>query len=710
MNINKQFSKNQVALLKNQINNIDLHHKLLLTLNKKINNYPHAKINNKMGSSLNQSIIYSFNKISAPINKNNLNSSIIYNSSKIGIIKFVEKIIYSFFNSLYCIISKPQFINKHNKLIIRIPYYKNNIIKNALFSNTNSNYIYNILNNKSLNINADNLTRNSVIKWLKDFLNLNITKLNKNNIIDFNTINNFVKNDKIIDNNIISNSGINEGNNLINDSKLLSKISNANSIDNLNTKRLSNLKLTSNKLLLSKLINNLNYNNKNSTEILGKGSILSPVSLNSLDKLFGGVYDSKGYLGDSNFINEYKLISDKLMGINLLNNIPNFKGAYLKEINSVNKLSKNKLLSNLKIINNINKKLLNLKSQFNIKNNESINFILANIINHFNPNTLINKNIIKNNKNNTIKLILLSRQLSLINKLGLNLLNLNNNKNLINNLNINNNITNLKLNDAKLILSIKIVKLIIKNNMLFANTLNNNLQNTTIIENNSNKNNNLLLNRIKEILLAFNYYNNKSHNNNNLLQNNITKFKLLGILLSNIFKKNISIELIRLWNVGLDSAIMAQIISKNTVTDKSSVIFKKLWKKIVINQANKLISTRQNKLLEGNNLVYANVNSLNGVSINNNKTNLKLSQVNDFNKDLNTYISNPIALAKMVGVSIKIGGRLSKERIQPKQTVKKLSVGSVRGDKSKIIDSYQFTNKNKRGAYTITIKSCHART
>jgi len=696
-----------------QLIKLDLHNKLLLTVNKRINKYPHAKINDKMGSSLNQSITYNFSKNTVPYissqNKNIFNYTAINSSARIGITNYVLKIINSFFNSLYCIIAKPQFINKHDKLIIRIPYYQNNVQKNSLFTNTNSNYIYNSL----INNNSINITKNSIVKWLKDYLNLNIDKLN-NNIIDLNTIDNYIKNDKIIDNKLLNN---NNSQNIISNkkTKLLTRIADANSFDYLNTKRLSNLKIASNKLLMLKIIKNLNYHNEKSTEILGKGSILNPVTTNTLDKLFGGVYDSKGYLGDVNFINDYKLISTNLMATNLINN-NNIKNAYSKEIDTLNKLSKNNLMTNLKLINNINKKLLNLKSQFANKNNESINFILNNIIKQLNPNILFYNTLINNNKNNNIvKLLMLNRQLSLINKLGLNLSNNNN---------------------TKLLLNIKIIKLIVKNNIILANSLNNNSNNITTTvntnnnlnnlysnissiivsqfkNNNNNTNNDILINKIKETYLAFNYYNNKSNNNNNLLKNNIIKFKLLGNLLSNIFKKNISIELIRLWNVGLEPTILSQIISKNSVTDKSSVIFKKLWKKIVINQANKLISARQNNLLEGNNLVYNNINKL-GINNNikllsENKANLKFIQVNDFINNINTYNSNPITLAKTVGLSIKIGGRLSRERIQPKRTVKQITVGSVKGDKTKVIDSYQYTNKNKRGAFTISIKMCHAR-
>jgi hypothetical protein len=59
-------------------------------------------------------------------------------------------------------------------------------------------------------------------------------------------------------------------------------------------------------------------------------------------------------------------------------------------------------------------------------------------------------------------------------------------------------------------------------------------------------------------------------------------------------------------------------------------------------------------------------------------------------------------LAKTVGLSIKIGGRLSKERIQPKRTVKSLNIGALK--KNGAIDSYKFTSKNKRGAFTVSVR------
>jgi hypothetical protein len=275
-----------------------------------------------------------------------------------------------------------------------------------------------------------------------------------------------------------------------------------------------------------KIIKNLNYNNDNSNEILGKGTISHPVSINTLNKLFGGVFDSNAYLGNFNFVNEYKLISTKLLAINLLNNKTNIKNAYSKEIDSLNKLSKNKLMINLKLINKINQNIFNLKSQFTEKKNDSINFILNNIIKQYNPNILFYNTLLNNSNNSTFNLILL-------NNTSISILNNNNTSNIYN---------------TKFNLNIKIIKLIIKNNLILANTFKNYSNNSNISVNKIYNLDelNILNNKIKEALLSFEFYNNKAHNNSNILKNNIIKFKSLGILLSKIFNKNINIELIRL--------------------------------------------------------------------------------------------------------------------------------------------------------------------
>ena len=165
--------------LKIQLNKFDLHNRLILTLNKRIEKFPHNKISDKLGGSLNQNIIFNFSNKNAntdrrsiknlviirpsllttekAVNRGNavrlLRSKITYlgpvqvkNPARLGIINNVVNIITSFFKGLGYLISRPQFIHKTDKLIVRIFYYQNNFNKDALFSNNKSNFIYNLFN------------------------------------------------------------------------------------------------------------------------------------------------------------------------------------------------------------------------------------------------------------------------------------------------------------------------------------------------------------------------------------------------------------------------------------------------------------------------------------------------------------------------------------------------------------------------------------
>ena len=167
--------------LKMQLNKLDLHNRLILTLNKKIEKFPHNKISDKLGGSLNQNIVFNFNNknsntdrrlinnknliISSPsilttgkvIKEENtikllknkitdLEQAQIKNTTRLSNTNNVVKIITSFFKGLGCIIARPQFIYKTDKLIIRIFYYQNNFNKDSLFSNNKFNFIYNLFN------------------------------------------------------------------------------------------------------------------------------------------------------------------------------------------------------------------------------------------------------------------------------------------------------------------------------------------------------------------------------------------------------------------------------------------------------------------------------------------------------------------------------------------------------------------------------------
>jgi len=57
------------------------------------------------------------------------------------------------------------------------------------------------------------------------------------------------------------------------------------------------------------------------------------------------------------------------------------------------------------------------------------------------------------------------------------------------------------------------------------------------------------------------------------------KIGLLKSLLLKIFKKEIEVQLVRLYNIGHDPNILARSVSANTKTFKFRFLLTKLWKK-----------------------------------------------------------------------------------------------------------------------------------
>ena len=61
------------------------------------------------------------------------------------------------FNNLFSLVGNIQFINQHDKLILRIKYYQNTLRNDSLYSNKQVNFIYkNILDLTKANKNLIN--------------------------------------------------------------------------------------------------------------------------------------------------------------------------------------------------------------------------------------------------------------------------------------------------------------------------------------------------------------------------------------------------------------------------------------------------------------------------------------------------------------------------------------------------------------------------
>lgn len=155
--------------------------------------------------------------------------------------------------------------------------------------------------------------------------------------------------------------------------------------------------------------------------------------------------------------------------------------------------------------------------------------------------------------------------------------------------------------------------------------------------------------------------NNKININNSFTKLNKLKLDILCQILSYIFKKPVQLELVRLYYPYFDSNIFVNLLSKIINIIQLRVIMKRFFKKAIIK---------------------------NPIKISNN----------------NLIIKIPSLLS---GINIRIGGRLLTQRIIPRKTVKTIRKGTLAKGKINFLDEARYTNKNKRGAYTLVVSIGH---
>nr|YP_009517288.1 ribosomal protein S3 [Tricholomella constricta]AYE93423.1 ribosomal protein S3 [Tricholomella constricta] len=136
------------------------------------------------------------------------------------------------------------------------------------------------------------------------------------------------------------------------------------------------------------------------------------------------------------------------------------------------------------------------------------------------------------------------------------------------------------------------------------------------------------------------------------------KFKDLCLILNNLFKKPVEFDLIRLHYPYNDSNILVNLLGIMINKIKLRIIIRRLFEKAVIKNLNKL---------SGN----------------------KISFIPAF----------------LSGITIRVAGRLLTHRVVPRQTVKTTRRGASAKGKINFKDVATYTNKNKRGAFSITVKS-----
>jgi hypothetical protein len=180
--------------------------------------------------------------------------------------------------------------------------------------------------------------------------------------------------------------------------------------------------------------------------------------------------------------------------------------------------------------------------------------------------------------------------------------------------------------------------------------------------------------------------------NNKYIKLNINKLNLLAYILSCFFKKEIELDLVRLYNPFKDPNILAHTIGSNSKRIKFYTIMKKVNSRIrVLNpKSNDSLKTapilsflNNNNIIDNLNTVIANSGLLD----------------NSFNNKM-----RPI---EVTGYKVRLAGRLTTQKVVPRKTVKTFSRGTFVKNKVNFVNTASFTSKNKNGAHRITIDMSH---
>jgi hypothetical protein len=167
------------------------------------------------------------------------------------------------------------------------------------------------------------------------------------------------------------------------------------------------------------------------------------------------------------------------------------------------------------------------------------------------------------------------------------------------------------------------------------------------------------INKLNKIINN-NYLNNKNNNKSILILENNNKLKFICNILTRFFKKTVELELIRLYYPYYNSKILVNLFSIYI----NKIKLRKIVKKFI----HKAVKTKSSKFVR---------------------------------------INKKMLPSEISGIKFKVAGRLMTQRVVPRKTVKFINRGALSRAKTMFVESARFTNKNKRGAFSITISIAH---
>jgi hypothetical protein len=85
----------------------------------------------------------------------------------------------------------------------------------------------------------------------------------------------------------------------------------------------------------------------------------------------------------------------------------------------------------------------------------------------------------------------------------------------------------------------------------------------------------------------------------------------------------------------------------------------------------------------------------------------KVSKIKNLNKGINNRFTNNKIPSFLTGIYLNLAGRVLTQKIQKRVKSKVIQKGSLAKIKARLINTNRFINKNKRGTFSITIKTGH---
>nr|YP_010134872.1 hypothetical protein KYX09_mgp06 [Xerocomus impolitus]QWM94560.1 hypothetical protein [Xerocomus impolitus]QWM97192.1 hypothetical protein [Xerocomus impolitus]UHB41871.1 ribosomal protein S3 [Xerocomus impolitus] len=152
---------------------------------------------------------------------------------------------------------------------------------------------------------------------------------------------------------------------------------------------------------------------------------------------------------------------------------------------------------------------------------------------------------------------------------------------------------------------------------------------------------------------------NKLQNNSIFLNIYNQKLKILSQLLSKIFNKPVQLELIRLHYPFYDPNIIANLLSYLSENFKIRRLLSKIYKSALITKPTANIQRKRFSVIPG-------------------------------------YLT---------GLTIKFAGRFPTQKIVPRKTVKTAKIGSLARKKAVLVETARFSNKNRRGSFSISVST-----